>query len=205
MASSAPDDHAPATAGTHAHPDPHTGGAASEHSPASGAPASDAGGAGGPAAGGAESAAPDPLAAAHEQVADLEDRLRRAVADTDNLRKRHARERDRERLADRMRAAEAWLPVLDNLELALQHAGDSEDPFVQGVRAVFDQGLETMSRLGFPRFEAEGATFDPALHEAVSSYPDAAQAGTVLAVTRPGYGTAEALLRPAQVVVAVAP
>lgn len=158
---------------------------------------------------------PDPTtapdAAAHERVAQLEarlrhadDQLRRAVADTENLRKRHARERDRERLADRMRAAETWLPILDNLELALGHA-QADDAFVEGVKAVYQQGLEAMARLGFPRFEAEGAAFDPTLHEAVSSYPDPAQAGRVLAVTRPGYGSADVLLRPAQVVVAVAP
>lgn len=197
MTSSSPDDHpqdAPhGAASAGASHDAST----TEHSPASD---SGAGGAGGTTE---SDGASEQLAAARQEAAQLEDRLRRAVADTENLRKRHLRERDRERLADRMRAAEVWLPVLDNLELALQHAGQEDDPFIEGVRAVYHQGVEAMARLGFPRFDAQGATFDPVLHEAVSSFPDAAQAGQVLAVTRPGYGTAEALLRPAQVVVAV--
>ncbi len=174
-----------------------------EHSPGSGSGSGE--GAPSSQASGRETALRERLSDLEGRLQHAEDQMRRAVADTDNLRKRHARERERERLADRMRAAETWLPVLDNLELALGHAQGADDVFVEGVRAVYQQGLEAMSRLGFPRFEAEGAAFDPTLHEAVSSYPDPAQAGRVLAVTRPGYGTAEALLRPAQVVVAVAP
>lgn len=140
-----------------------------------------------------------------EVVARLEDQLRRALADLDNLRKRHARDLDRERLAYRAGSAQAWLPVVDNLELALQHAEDRTDPVIDGVRAVHQQAVDALAQLGFPRFDAEGETFDPTLHEAVSSVPDAARAGTVVAVARPGYGTREALLRPAQVVVAMAP
>lgn len=164
------------------------------------------------AAGRADAPAPESDSSDHEAheaheglIARLEDQVRRGAADLDNLRKRHVRERDRERLTDRMRAAELLLPVVDNLELALQHAGEKDDPFVEGVRAVHQQAVAALARLGFPRFDAEGQRFDPTLHEAVSSYPDADRAGTVLAVTRPGYGTPEALLRPAQVVVAVAP
>ena len=59
-----------------------------------------------------EAAVPDTV-----QVAALEDRLRRALADLDNLRKRYARELDRERVAASDRVAAAWLPVLDNLDL----------------------------------------------------------------------------------------
>lgn len=138
-------------------------------------------------------------------VARLQDQLRRALADLDNLRKRHARELARERLADRAQAAQAWLPVVDNLELALQHAGEQGGGLAEGVRAVHQQAVEAMARLGFPRFDADGAAFDPSVHEAVSSIPDETRAGTVVATARPGYGTREALLRPAGVVVAVAP
>jgi molecular chaperone GrpE len=136
------------------------------------------------------------------ELAELEDRLRRALADTDNLRKRCARDVERERAAERARVAAAWLPIVDNLELALQHAQDAPG-LVEGVRAVHDQAVATLARLGFPRFDAVGQPFDPVLHEAVGTVEDgAAPPRTVVAVVRPGYGTPEALLRPAGVVVA---
>jgi molecular chaperone GrpE len=135
------------------------------------------------------------------ELAELEDRLRRALADMDNLRKRCARDIERERAAERARVAAAWLPIVDNLELALQHAEDAPG-VVEGVRAVHQQAVATLARLGFPRFDAVGQPFDPALHEAVGAVEDGAPAWTVVAVVRPGYGTPEALLRPAGVVVA---
>jgi molecular chaperone GrpE len=93
------------------------------------------------------------------------------------------------------------LPIVDNLELALQHAQDAPG-LVEGVRAVHDQAVATLARLGFPRFDAVGQPFDPVLHEAVGTVDDGAPPRTVVAVVRPGYGTPEALLRPAGVVVA---
>ncbi|MGA8519538.1 MAG: nucleotide exchange factor GrpE, partial [Pseudonocardiaceae bacterium] len=57
-----------------------------------------------------------------DRVGALEDRLRRALADLANVRKRHARELERQRAAEEQRVAAAWLPVLDNLDLALDHA-----------------------------------------------------------------------------------
>lgn len=136
-----------------------------------------------------------------DEVQRLDDQLRRALADLDNLRKRYARDLTRERTAERTRLAAEWLPVVDNLELALQHAGSDADAVVQGIRAVHEQAVATMGKLGFPRFEAVGQAFDPVLHEAVSTVPDEAPEGTVVAVVRPGYGTLGSLLRPAGVVV----
>jgi molecular chaperone GrpE len=143
----------------------------------------------------------DSKSAQSRGLAELEDRLRRALADMDNLRKRCARDIDRERAAERARVAAAWLPIVDNLELALQHAEDAPG-LVEGVRAVHQQAVATLARLGFPRFDAVGQPFDPALHEAVGTVEDGAPARTVVAVVRPGYGTPDALLRPAGVVVA---
>src|SRR3954469_19106285 len=74
-----------------------------------------------------------------EELAKLEDRWRRAVADLDNMRKRYARELDRERTTERTRVARSWLPVVDNLELAISHAGDPSDAVVEGVRSVVEQ------------------------------------------------------------------
>ena len=138
-----------------------------------------------------------------KRVAGLENLWRRALADADNLRKRHAR--DIERLRDRERAevARDWLPVLDNLDRALEHAGTGPGAIVEGVRAVRNQAVDLLSRLGYPRRDDLGARFDPARHDAVASTPTAAAPpGTVVAVVHPAYGDGDHQLRPAQVVVA---
>ncbi|GIF52582.1 molecular chaperone GrpE [Asanoa ferruginea] len=136
-------------------------------------------------------------------VLDLEDRLRRALADLDNVRKRHARELAAEREAERARVSAQWLPVIDNLELALGHTSDDDDPVIQGVRAVRDQAVAVLAMLGFPRYGDTGVPFDPRRHDAVVTRPDPdVPPGTVVEVLRPGYGDGDRQLRPATVAVA---
>ncbi|MGI5230004.1 nucleotide exchange factor GrpE [Actinoallomurus sp. CA-142502] len=137
------------------------------------------------------------------KVAELEDRWRRALADLDNYRKRTVRALDEERDAERARTAARWLPVLDNLERAVEHADAEPGAVVQGVRAVLDQARDVIARLGYPRQDDVGVPFDPFRHEAVSTLAGTgAPEGTVVAVTLPGYGEGPRQLRPAQVVVA---
>ena len=137
------------------------------------------------------------------EVAALDDRWRRAVADLDNLRKRTAAEVDRERDYERSRAASALLPIVDNLDLALEHATADPASLIQGVLAVRDQAVSALAMLGFPRRDDLGLRFDPARHEAVGADPGAdAAPGTVVAVVRPAYGEGDRQLRPAAVVVA---
>jgi molecular chaperone GrpE len=140
------------------------------------------------------------------QLAEMEDRWRRALADFDNLRKRAARESAQQRNEERAAVAARWLPVLDNLELALQHAAADPASIVSGVQAVHDQALGILADLGFPRRSDLNEPFDPSRHEAVATMPDAeAKPGTVLHVVRPGYGSDERPLRPATVIVAKGP
>ncbi|GAA0411144.1 hypothetical protein Acor_14960 [Acrocarpospora corrugata] len=140
-----------------------------------------------------------PPAGPDARVAELEDRLLRSAADLDNLRKRLAGELERERA----RATAEWLPVLDNLELALRHAKADPEAVVDGLRAVHEQALAVLSRLGYPRQDDEGAAFDPERHDAVATVPAiSAPPGTVAEVVRPGYGEGGRRLRPAAVVVA---
>ncbi|MFZ0119885.1 MAG: nucleotide exchange factor GrpE [Pseudonocardiaceae bacterium] len=138
-----------------------------------------------------------------DRVGALEDRLRRALADLANVRKRHARELERQRAAEEQRVAAAWLPVLDNLDLALDHADADPSSIIEGVRAVRDQALAVLAGLGFSRHDAVGVPFDPALHEVVNVVEDPeVEPGTVVRVLRPGYGAAERQLRPGAVTVA---
>lgn len=137
------------------------------------------------------------------QIAELEDGWRRAAAELDNVRKRCAQDLLRTQQQERAAVATRWLPVVDNLERALEHAASAPDQIVEGVRAVHEQALSVLADLGFPRRDDTGRAFDPALHEAVSAVSDDEFVpGTIAQVVRPGYGPDERVLRPAAVVVA---
>jgi len=136
-------------------------------------------------------------------LAEMEDRWRRTLADLDNVRKRYQREMEQARAGERESVAAEWLPVVDNLELAVEHAGADPTAIVEGVRAVRDMAVGVLGRLGFARYDQVGVAFDPARHEAVGTTTrDDVAPGTVVRVVRPGYGDGERLLRPAAVVVA---
>jgi molecular chaperone GrpE len=143
-----------------------------------------------------------PEADTSAELARLEDRWRRAVADLDNLRKRYARELDRERTAERARVAGAWVPIIDDLERALAHDGGQSNAVIEGVRTILDQAVKVLDQLGYPRDDQTGVPFDPQRHEVVGmiDVPDSAP-GTVVEVLRPGYGEGSNQLRPAAVVV----
>jgi molecular chaperone GrpE len=150
-------------------------------------------------------APPEPVTPQPEpdaELARLEDRWRRTAADLDNLRKRYARELDRERGAERNRLARAWLPIVDNLERALAHADGEPDAVIAGVRSVVVQAVDVLSQLGYPRETQTGVPFDPQRHEVLGVVERADMApGTVVEVLRPGYGQGAQQLRPAGVVV----
>jgi molecular chaperone GrpE len=136
-------------------------------------------------------------------LAEVRERAQRAIADADNARKRAERTAADRVAAERQRVAAVWLPVLDNLDLALRHAGADPEAIVQGVAQVRDQAEEILARLGFGPVGAVGERFDPTRHEAVEAVeePDL-PAGTIVRVIRPGYGGERLLLRPAVVAVA---
>jgi molecular chaperone GrpE len=135
------------------------------------------------------------------QVIALESQLRRALADLDNMRKRFDREIARELAGERARVTAEWLPVVDNLERALEHAVVNPEAVVEGLQAVRDQAVATLDRLGYPRYDDVGHPFDPEKDEAVGTTVADAPEGTVVVAVRPGYGTSENILRPAAVIV----
>jgi molecular chaperone GrpE len=139
------------------------------------------------------------------RLAEAQDQRLRALADADNVRKRCAAQVNRAQEQASAAVAAQWLPVVDNLDRALSHSQAEPDAIIDGVKAVRDQALDVLARLGFPRRDDTGQRFDPALHEAIAARPDpATESGTVIEVVRAGYGEGDHQLRPAQVVVAQA-
>jgi molecular chaperone GrpE len=139
------------------------------------------------------------------RLAEAEDQKLRALADLDNLRKRCATQVERAEADARTQVARQWLPVVDNLERALEHAAADPRTIVEGIQAVRQQALGVLASLGFPRRDDTGVAFDPARHEAVAAtYDPRVPPGTVVQVVRPGYGEPDRQLRPAQVIVAKA-
>lgn len=137
------------------------------------------------------------------ELAQMEDRYKRALADLDNYRKRIARETDRRVEEGREAQLREWLEVVDSLERALFM--QPEDPVVQGLRAVLEQMETVLARQGVTRMGATGEPFDPERHEAVGIRPTDGPDRTVVEVARSGYMLGDRVLRPAEVVVGRAP
>jgi len=138
----------------------------------------------------------------------MRDQLLRTAADFDNYKKRARREtQDAERRV-REEFLRDLLPVFDNLERAVQHAGSASDvkSLAEGINMVMRLFADTLGRLGVERVSAVGLPFDPALHEAVqqletTEFPP----GAVAAEVQAGYRMGDRLVRPAMVVVAKPP
>jgi molecular chaperone GrpE len=151
------------------------------------------------------------LATAQQEVRDAKDKFLRAAADTENQRKRGRRDVEDAKHDTRVKVLKEILPVLDNLERAVDHASTTqtaaagEAGILEGLRLVMRQFATAFERLDVTAIVAEGQPFDPNLHEAISQQETAdAAAGTVLSVLQRGYKSGDKLLRPALVVVAKA-
>lgn len=124
----------------------------------------------------------------------LEDQLKRALADYQNLERRVEEER---RLLNRLSSAlliEKFLPVLDNLESAQAHLND------QGLEIVIKQFKDILSSEGVEEIQADGQEFDPNLHEA-TEVTEGKNDNRVVKVVRKGYKMNNKVIRPVQVVV----
>ena len=143
------------------------------------------------------------LAEARAKADEYLDALRRVAADFDNFRKRVTRDSE----AHMTRATESLvgelLPVLDNLERALDANEHHEEVKVaEGVKMVHQQLNDVLSRRGLEPIEAApGDEFDPHVHEALSQQPSDQPEGRIAEVWQRGYRLGERVVRPARVVV----
>ena len=145
---------------------------------------------------------PDPLEEVRRERDALQDRMLRTAADFDNYRKRM--DRERRDLAEQTagEAIKDLLPIIDNLERALQ-APAQDDPLRKGVELIHKQMLEILRRRGVTPIEALGADFDPHFHQAVSYEPASGRReGEIIEEYGRGYLLGDRLLRPSMVKVA---
>ena len=142
----------------------------------------------------------------------LKDRLMRALADTENLRRRAERERDDTAKYAVSKFAGDLLSVADNLRRAIEavppEARDSNElvnTLLTGVEATERELLQVFERAGIKKNDPSGQPFDPNFHEVLFEIPNSGQpAGTVMQLIQPGYTIHGRLLRPARVGVAKA-
>jgi molecular chaperone GrpE len=147
------------------------------------------------------------LAAAEKEKKENWDRYLRGAADLENLRKRQKREAEDAKFETKSKVLKEMLPVVDNLERAIEHAvqsSEEKNPIVEGVQLVLRQFTTAFERLEVTSVEAMGQPFDQNLHEAISQQESDAPPGTVVQVLQRGYKSGERLLRPSLVVVAKA-
>ena len=142
------------------------------------------------------------LAAAERKAEEHLDDLKRLAAEFDNYRKRAAR--DQQSLVARAheRLVKELLPVLDDLERALEAAEAHEEAKLEeGVKLVHRSLEDVLRKEGVHEVETNGR-FDPHVHEALLSQPADAEEGSIVEVLQKGYRLGDRVLRPARVVVA---
>jgi molecular chaperone GrpE len=145
------------------------------------------------------SALADELELARRERDEYLDDMRRMKAELENSRKRQEKERTRLTQLASERLVRELLPVLDNLERALEAEGDIRE----GVAATLDQLISILGREGLTPVPSDGEPFDPAVHEAVMSQPsEEHEEDTVIQTFERGYTLSGRPIRAAKVVVA---
>ena len=158
-----------------------------------------------------EDGARQEIEALKAEAADLKDRLLRALADAENMRRRTEREKQDASQYAVTKFARDMLSVADNLKRALEAypaearatAAPQLKAILDGVDATERHLQSTLERHGIKLIDTNGAKFDPNLHQAIAEVPaDGKQAGSIVNVVQTGYLIADRLLRPAMVTVA---
>lgn len=147
----------------------------------------------------------DPLTLANEKIAELEDKYLRTVAEFDNYRKRVLKEKAELILNGGARVAEAILPVLDDMERAIDNGGKTDDLQVlrDGMELIHAKFVKTLEGQGVKKIETENADFDTDVHEAVAMVPGMGddKKGKVIDCIQAGYKINDKVIRHAKVAV----
>ena len=144
----------------------------------------------------------DELVKTKQELEETTDRLKRIMAEFENYKKRSGKEREmlyNSLLAD---IVSSFLPVIDNLEKAAEAKTDDEN-YKQGLELVLKQFKDVLTKFGVEEIKTVGETFDPEVHEAVSSVQDETKGEKeIVQEFRKGYKIKTKVIRHAMVVVA---
>ena len=147
----------------------------------------------------------DPLEAAQAEIAELKNQLRYKVAEFDNYRKRTLKERAELILNGGEKFITAILPVLDDMERAIENGAKTEDPAVlrEGMELIHQKFMKTLESQGVSKIETENADFDTDVHEAVAMVPGMGddKKGKVIDCLQNGYKLNDKVIRHAKVAV----
>jgi len=154
------------------------------------------------------SAAADPVEDCRRELAEKNDRLLRALAEAENIRRRAQRDREESVRFAAEAVVRDLIPILDNLDRAIDAAKAAAQTggIVDGVELIRREFLKVLDRHGVARYSAVGQRFDPNRHEAIARVVSAdTEPGIVVNEIAPGYLLRGRVIRPAQVAVAGAP
>lgn len=148
------------------------------------------------------------LAESQKESEQLKERLLYQQADFENFKKLKAKEKQDALKFGNETLVKELLPVIDNLERAIEHASKTEESrsIIEGVELTLGGFLKALEKFGVTRVEAKGKEFDPNVHEAVAQEESTEKApGTIITELQKGYVMHGRLLRPAMVTVAKSP
>ena len=136
-----------------------------------------------------------------EKIADLEDRVKRQMAEFENFRKRTDKEKSQMFDMGAKNVIEKILPVIDNFERGLENVpADADEAFANGMKMIYKQMTDELDKLGVKPIEAVGQPFDPNIHNAVMQVEsDEYESGTVAQELQKGYMYRDTLVRPSMV------
>ena len=147
----------------------------------------------------------DPLEKAQEEIADLKDKWLRSVAEFENYRKRTLKERAELILNGGEKVITAILPILDDMERAIENGAKTDDPEVlrEGMTLIHQKFMKTLEAQGVSKIETKNADFDTDVHEAVAMVPGMGddKKGKVIDCLQEGYKLNDKVIRHAKVAV----
>ena len=146
-----------------------------------------------------------PLEKAQDEIADLKDKWLRSVAEFENYRKRTLKERAELILNGGEKVITAILPILDDMERAIENGAKTDDPEVlrEGMTLIHQKFMKTLESQGVSKIETKDADFDTDLHEAVAMVPGMGddKKGKVIDCLQEGYKLNDKVIRHAKVAV----
>jgi len=147
----------------------------------------------------------DPLEAAKKEIEQLKTQILYKTAEFDNYRKRTLKEKAELILNGGEKAVQAILPVIDDMERALQNGENTDDPQVlrEGMELIYHKFMKSLEGLGVKKIDTDGADFDTDLHEAVAMVPGMGddKKGKVIDCLQTGYQLNDKVIRHAKVAV----